>query len=161
MLAGVIAAILSAVQVEAQSSGAVVLYAQTSGPVTVPAGTTLDDIDPVSGVIPADANPTLTNVYRAVVYATAGSTATTLRVGLAGPNGLSVYNATSVNIPANSTVPILLETTQLVSAGTNLSGALILRAGAGGSLTIQPGTSITMEAIPTNTASVSSNYISR
>lgn len=120
-------------------------YSATIGPISIPAGTSVADVASVSTITPADGYPTSMANYRAVVFATAGATATTLIVLFPGPG----ENSPAITVPANRTVPLLFETLVPVNyPGTPISVSLTVIAGAGGGLTIQPGTSLTVEGMP-------------
>jgi hypothetical protein len=141
----------------AQSPAGVVAYAVTTAPIAVPAGSSLSAIAPVSTVVPTNAYQTLSVVYRVILFATAPYTSSTATVGLDGTTETSA----AVNVPAGTTVPVLLETTLQTSAGANLQGSVTVTAGSGGSLTVEPSTSVTLEALPTFTAESEDVYKSR
>jgi hypothetical protein len=141
----------------AWSPAGLVAYTATTIPIPVPAGTSISTIGQVTAVVPADAYPTMSVAYRAVVFITASSTNSTATVGLDGTSQTSP----TVTIPAGLTVPVLLETMLQSTAGAILEGSITVTAGSGGALTVQPSTSITLEAVPTFTGESEDVYKSR
>jgi len=129
----------------AQSPAGLVAYAVTTTPTAVSAGTSLSTIAQVTGVVPADAYPTMSVAYRTVLFVTASSTNTTAQVTLDG----TLQTSPVVTVPAGLTVPILFETMLQSNAGAMLEGSITVTAGSGGPVTVQPGTSVTLEAVPT------------
>ena len=141
----------------AQSPAGVVAYRATTTPTVVPAGTSASAIAQVSAVVPADSYPTLSVNYRAILFATAPYASTTATVSLDGTSDTSA----TVNVPAGETVPILLETTFQTSPNASLQGSITVTAGSGGALTVQPSTSVALEAVPTFNAESEQVYKSR
>lgn len=130
------------------SPDGLLMYASTAIPATVPADSTFHSFNGVSGTVPANAYPTLSMSYRAIVYATAGSSATTCTVALSG-NAAAM--SPPVTIPGGSTVSIMVEGSLPAFAGQTISEVISITAGPGGSVTVQPGTTLTAEVIPTKT----------
>jgi hypothetical protein len=123
-----------------------VLHAKLAHPLNVPAGARLGRILESTGQIPTDAFPTLSIIVRGIIYCTAGSSATTCQLGLAGGAVMSP----PITVPADSTISVYIEDTGSEQPGArlNLTGMVVI-AGFGGPVTIQPGSTFTATIIPT------------
>jgi hypothetical protein len=120
-----------------------------NSPITVGAGQTVRGIAPISGTAPQTSAYGVT--ARAVVFVQAGSTETTCLIKLAG----GAVWGTPITIPANTTVSIPFEDTSPGLPGESYNIAIAIQAGSGGSLTVLPGSSLTIEGIaskPSNNA---------
>jgi hypothetical protein len=122
---------------------------------TVPAGTRVARLLETSGQVPDDAYPSLSTIHRGVIYVSSGPSPTTCQIGVAG----GAVTSPPITVSANSTVPVFLEDT----GGAPMPGAIrngslisfvgiVVTAGAGGPVTVQPGSSFTLTIIPTENA---------
>ena len=118
---------------------------------TVPAGTKVPRFLESSGRVPSDAFTSLSTIHRGVIYVSAGSLPTTCQIGIAG----GVVTSPPITVPANTTVPVFLEDTGGSStqpgSDENLIG-IVVTAGSGGPVTVQPGSNFTFTIIPTENA---------
>ena len=126
-----------------------VLHMTLRQPFSVPAGTTLSRFLESSGQIPSSSYPILSSVARAVLFVSAGASATQCQVGVAG----GTVTSPPVTIPANSTVELYLEDTGPQTAGSYIQYAgIVVTAGSGGAVTVLPGSTFTETIIPTENA---------
>jgi hypothetical protein len=150
-LAASLALVLSAVAYAQDPYSPVgwVLMVKLRQPFTVAAGTSMPRLLESSGQIPANAYPTLSVTERGVIYATAGPSATTCQVGVVG----GAVTSPRITVPANSTVALFLEDTGPQKPGTvTLLHGIVVTAGSGGPVTIQPGSTFVETVIPTEAA---------
>lgn len=125
------------------------LYNTVSSPIKVAAGATAHGVAPVRGKAPLAAAYGV--IARAIVFVQGGPTDTTCLVKLAG----GAVSATPITLPANTTISIPFCDTSPGFPGESYNLAMAIQAGTGGSLTILPPTSLTIEAIaskPNNNA---------
>jgi hypothetical protein len=126
-----------------------VLHVTLTQPFTVPAGTILSRFLESSGQIPSSSYPTLSSIVRAVLFVSAGASATQCQVGVAG----GTVTSPPVTVPANSTVELYLEDTGSRTAGSYIQYAgIVVTAGSGGAVTVLPGSTFTETIIPTENA---------
>lgn len=126
-----------------------VMHMTLTQPFNVPAGTKLSRFLESSGQIPTVSYPTLSVVVRAVLFVSAGASATQCQVGVSG----GAVTSPPVTIPANSTVELYLEDTGPQKAGAYVQYAGInVTAGLAGPVTVLPGSSFTETITPTENA---------
>ena len=116
-----------------------VLYNSLSNPVEVGAGGQLHGLAFASGSLPADGT-SYSAINRAIVFVAGGNSATTCTVGLSD----GAIKSAPITVPANTTVAISVEDAGGdAPAGWVETTGFVVYAGAGGGLTILPGSSAT------------------
>jgi hypothetical protein len=126
-----------------------VLHVTLRQPFGVPAGGKIARFLESNGQIPASSYPTLSVVARAVLFVSAGPSATQCQVGLAG----GAVTSPPITIPANSTIELYLEDTGSQKAGAYIQNAgIVVTAGSGGPVTVLSGSSFTVTITPTENA---------
>jgi hypothetical protein len=125
------------------------MYANLAYPFIVAAGTTQHRLMEVSGQVPCNSYPTLSMVDRAVLFVRAGASASQVQIGLSGGS----VTSPAFTVPAYSTVTVYYEDTGPVYV-CNLQNYLgvVVTAGSGGAITVEPGSSFTYTATPTENA---------
>lgn len=118
-----------------------VLHCEVITPFTIKAGATYHNICPAKGTLPGATQYGV--VARAVVYVQGGATDTTCLVELSD----GAVHGTAVSVPAHSTVSIPFEDTGPGFPGQQQIVAITIQAGAGGGLTVLPGTTATLEGV--------------
>jgi hypothetical protein len=133
------------------SYNGLILQAQNTGIFTIPPGVTYRDINQVDPHnIPADGLSNYMVVYRAIVYASAGASATTCTVGITeGPVGSVTLYSPPVTVPAYATVQVPFEVVAPARAGELIQASSVISAGARGSVTVGYFSSFTVVAYPT------------
>lgn len=133
------------------SYNGLMLQAQNTGTFTIPAGVTYKDVnqlDPRN--IPADGLSNYTVVYRVIVYASAGASATTCTVGITeGAAGAPTVYSPPVTVPPYTTVAVPFEDVVTAHAGDLIQGSSTIAAGSQGSVTVGFFSSFTLVAYPT------------
>jgi hypothetical protein len=126
------------------------MYSYLEYPFTVGAGTSQYRLMEVSGQVPCNSYPTLSMVDRAVLFVRAGASASQVQIGLAG----GAITSPAFTVPAYSTVTVYYEDTGPVYI-CNLQNyeGVVVTAGSGGPITIEPGSSFTYTATPTENPS--------
>jgi len=108
--------------------------------VAVAAGGQVHGLAFASGNVPSDGVSTYSALNRAIVFVSAGPTATTCAVGLSD----GAMKSVPVSVPANTTVAITLEDKGgPVPPGFFETTGFVIYAGANGGLTVLPGSSAT------------------
>jgi hypothetical protein len=133
------------------SYNGLMLQAQNIGIFTIPPGVTYKDVNQVDPRnIPADGLSNYTVVYRVMVYASAGASATTCTVGITkgGAGSLTVYSP-PVTVPPYTTVAVPFEDIATAHAGDLIQASSTIGAGSGGDVTVGYFSSFTVVAYPT------------
>jgi hypothetical protein len=133
------------------SYNGLMLQAQNTGVFTIPPAVTYMDVNQVDPRnIPADGLSNYTVVYRAIVYASAGASATTCTVGITeGPFGSPTVYSPPVTVPAYTTVAVPFETVATALPGQLIQASSAIGAGAQGAVTVGFFSSFTVVAYPT------------
>ena len=118
-----------------------VLHCRLTTAVTIQPGHTYHNLCRAAGTLPNAAQYGV--VARAIVYAQGGAQDTTCLVELSDG---AVYG-TPISVPSNSTVTIPFEDTGPGFPSQQQIVAITIQAGAGGPVTILPGTTATLEAV--------------
>jgi hypothetical protein len=141
----------SAASAQPGSYNGLMLQAQNTGSFTIPPGVTYLDVNQVGpNNIPADGLSNYTVVYRAIVYASAGASATTCRVGITeGPYGSPTVYSPPVTVPAYTTVAVPFEQVAAAGPGESIEASSAVGAGAPGAVTVGFFSSFTVVAYPT------------
>ena len=134
----------------AYSPAGLVMQAKLRQGFTVPAGTSVARFLESSGQVPNDAYITLSSIQRGIVYVTAGSSQTTCQIGVSG----GAVTSPPITVRANKTVSVFLEDTGgSLSPGSFVTlVGIVVTAGSGGPLTVQPGSTFTITIVPTENA---------
>ena len=123
-----------------------VLNNTVTKPVTVAAGGQIHGLAFASGNVPADGVSTYSALNRAIVFVSAGSSATTCTVGLSD----GAMKSPPISVPANTTVGITMEDKGgPVPPGFFETTEFVIYAGANGGLTVLAGSSATKAVYPT------------
>jgi hypothetical protein len=116
-----------------------VLHNSLTSPVSVAAGAQVHSLAYAAGTIPTDGT-SYSAINRAIVFVSTGAAPTTCTIGLSD----GAMKSAAVSVPANTTIAITVEDTGGdAPAGLPETTGFVVYAGAGGGLTVLPGSSAT------------------
>lgn len=133
------------------SYNGLMLQAQNTSSFSVPPAVTYTDVNQLEPRnIPSDGLSNYTVVYRVIVYASAGASATSCTVGITkGPSGSPTVYSPPVTVPAYTTVAVPFEDIATAHPGDLIQASSTIGAGAQGPVTAGFFSSLTVIAYPT------------